>query len=122
MSWSPIDSKMEQYIVQNLILTEKIQEDWETQFPFKGDYSQVPSDEIQFVPEVDTLEGLNFWATENIPYKTTTFEEFDTNTGELIDSIEYPQALPNTVFFALNSMACDTDNASLYNTENDPGN
>jgi len=29
--------------------------------------------------------------------------------------------LENTRFFALNTLACDSTNAALYNTMNDPG-
>lgn len=86
-----------------------------TFYPFKPEHLDVPEDEIGYYPEVDRISNFNFWGTENVPYKTTSYQEIDTNTGELLQEIDYPEVLQDTVFFALNSMACYTDNTALYN-------
>ena len=50
----------------------------------------------------------------------TQHDELDAD-GNIVQSLNKPEALSDTVFIALNTMACMSNNAALYDTTNDPG-
>ena len=57
-----------------------------------------------------------------MPSVVSSYEEIDANTGDVSLTLDKPEALPDTIFIALNTLACQTSNSALFNTTDDPGN
>ena len=76
--------------------------------------------EIDF-SAVNPVTDFAYYVLEDVPFKKVTFDIVNQSTGVVEGTLEKPEALADTIFIALNTLACHNSNSALYDTTMDPG-
>ena len=61
-----------------------------------------------------------YYSTENVP-SFSVIEDVIDEKGDKIGEYSKPSPLDDTMFIALNTLACQVTNTALLDTRNDPG-
>ena len=81
-------------------------EDWKLKYPFNDEHVQVyDKGELSFEP-VNPITDYGYYKLENVPSVVSSFEDINPDTGEVTLTLDKPEALPDTIFIALNTLAC----------------
>ena len=118
-TWSPIN-KEAQYIDKSIEVVTAIIDDWKLKYPFTDEHREVEElEEIEF-SAVNPVTDFAYYVLEDVPYRKNTHDITD-SSGGIERTLEKPEALTNTIFIALNTLACHNSNSALYDTTMDPG-
>ena len=71
---------------------------------------------------VNTISKYGYYKVDEVPFNTVSEDEIDQSTGDVIATYNRPEVLSDTIFVALNTLACQVSNMALFETVNDPGN
>ena len=97
-----------------------MKEDWESKYPFTDSHREIPVDDLGFDATINISEFM-YYSTENVPFFSVEEDEIDPTTGDSLGTFLKPQPLDDTMFIALNTLACQVTNSALLDTRNDPG-